>query len=109
VQERVLLPGTRCSSGYSGSKNAEAGEGGEETRVGADPLHQESDQGVLLIDRAQRVLRFFPALTKGQASSREIPGIVSWAGLSLSPDGRWLLVTRLSRATVDVMLIDNFR
>ena len=67
------------------------------------------DQGVLLIDQAQSVLRFFPALTKGQASSRDIPGIVSGAGLSLSPDGRWLLVTRLSRATVDVMLIDNFR
>lgn len=67
------------------------------------------DQGVLLIDRAQRVLRFFPASAKGQATSREIPGIVSWSGLSLSPDRRWLLVTRLSRATVDVMLIDNFR
>ena len=103
-----MLPGTRCSSGYSGSKNAEAGEGGEETRVGADPLHQESDQGVLLIDRAQRVLRFFPASAKEQARSREIPDIVG-AGLSLSPDRRWLLVTRLSRATVDVMLIDNFR
>jgi Tol biopolymer transport system component len=67
------------------------------------------EQGVLLIDGAQRVFRFFPASTEGQASSREIPGVASRFGLSLSPDGRWLLVTRLSRAAVDVMLIDNFR
>ena len=66
------------------------------------------NQGVLLIDRAQRALRFFPASAKGQATSREILGIAGF-GLSLSPDGRWLLVTRLSRADVDVMLIDNFR
>jgi len=67
------------------------------------------DEGVLVIDGTQRVLRFFPASGQGPVSSREIPGIVSGPGLSLSPDGRWLLVTRLSRAAVDVMLIDNFR
>ena len=67
------------------------------------------DQGVLLADGAKRVLRFFPVFAEGQAGSPEIPGIASWAGLSLSPDGRWLLVSRSSRATVDVMLIDNFR
>ena len=67
------------------------------------------DQGVLLADPAQRVVRFFPDSTKGQATSPEIPGIASRGGLSLSPDGQWLLVTRFSRANVDAMLVDNFR
>ena len=30
-------------------------------------------------------------------------------GLSVSPDGRWVLYVRLDRAESDIMLVDNFR
>jgi hypothetical protein len=89
--------------------------GGEETKVlessdwekgsGWVPL----DHSILIAQRTRLVHRFFGSAGKQHVSSRELPGIVRWAGLSLSHDERWLLITRLTRATVDVMLIDNFR
>ena len=89
--------------------------GGEETKVlgtsdwekgsGWTPL----ERSILITQRTRLVHQFFGSAGKQRVISRELPGIVRWAGLSLSPDEQWLLLTRLTRATVDVMLIDDFR
>ena len=90
--------------------------GGEETSVLESGDWEEDsgwmplDQSILIAQRTRLLVhRFFGSPGKQPVGSRELPGIVRWAGLSLSPDERWLLITRLTRATVDVMLIDNFQ
>jgi serine/threonine protein kinase/WD40 repeat protein len=66
-------------------------------------------QGILFADAERLTLGFSSPGTKEPIMSREIPRL-SWAdGLSLSPDGRWLLLTRQEPAGTDIMLIDNFR
>jgi serine/threonine protein kinase/Tol biopolymer transport system component len=67
------------------------------------------EQGILVTDADLPVLQFFRAGAEKPISSREIPRI-AWAdGLSLSPDARWLLLTRNEPTGTEIMLIDNFR
>lgn len=67
------------------------------------------EQGILVADAERLTLGFFRPGTKELIMSREIPRL-SWAdGLSLSPDGRWLLLTRQEPAGADIVLIDHFR
>jgi Tol biopolymer transport system component len=67
------------------------------------------EQGILATDADRPVLHFFRAGAEKPISSREIPRLVWTDGLSLSPDTRWLLLTRHEQTGTDIILIDNFR
>jgi Tol biopolymer transport system component len=58
-------------------------------------------------DEAPRSLRYFNFATKNIRTVFELD-MDFGPGLSVSPDGRWILYTQASDATGDIMLVDHF-
>ncbi|WP_433975963.1 protein kinase domain-containing protein [Tunturiibacter lichenicola] len=58
-------------------------------------------------DEAPRSLRYFDFATKNIRTIFEVDTDFG-PGLSVSPDGRWILYTQASDATGDIMLVDHF-
>jgi Tol biopolymer transport system component len=93
--------------------------GGEETLV-LEQLDAELDrmwtvrpEGVYFahFDRSSRaVISFFPFSTRRPASLLSLENFDRFApGVSVSPDGRWLLYTRIDQRNSDIFLLENVR
>jgi hypothetical protein len=70
------------------------------------------NEGIYFIPRADSAgrssIQFFNFATKRMRSIITIEKPVS-RGLSVSPDGRWILYTLLDQTGSDLMLVENFR
>lgn len=95
-------------------------EGGEETMV-LDTLKAGFlrywavvDQGIYFATRATspRPTILFFSFASGQLTevlTLEKPLLVGAPGLSVSPEGRWLIFAQIDRSESDIMLVDGFR
>jgi Tol biopolymer transport system component len=71
-----------------------------------------ADEGIYFIDRRTQPIKisFFNLVTKTirQIVALNKPPII-WGGLSLSPDGKWLVYTQVDETPSDIMLVNHFR
>jgi 2-succinyl-5-enolpyruvyl-6-hydroxy-3-cyclohexene-1-carboxylate synthase len=93
--------------------------GGEETQV----LDQVpalgwalSGKGICFFDVTSPVgpvIKFYELATRKQRAIHQFPKDtiihLGESALSVSPDGRWILYTKVDQAGSDLMLVDNFR
>jgi WD40 repeat protein len=96
-------------------KTALSGQPGTESEVDGLPRVKNSTVWALSPDgiyfvpaEAPRSLRYY------DFASKQIRPIVEldndfWTGLSVSPDGRWILYSQESGVDSDIMLVDHFR
>jgi Tol biopolymer transport system component/DNA-binding winged helix-turn-helix (wHTH) protein len=86
-------------------------EGGEETKV-IEAVCLESftlaSQGIYFLNCWQGEIKFYDFATRKAATVLKVESDLA-AGLSVSPDGRWLLYSRDEPDTTDLMLVENFR
>jgi hypothetical protein len=92
-----------------------AADGGEERelfRFDINPSPLEADwRGIYFVSNSSNAtgdgnLMFYP-LPNGPAAA--VAGVKTGYGFSVSPDGRFLLYTRMVRTGADLMLVRNFR
>jgi len=71
------------------------------------------NEGVYFIPRPDAVgrysIQFLNFATKKIRSIIAIEGLVDNSGLSVSPDGRWILYGQIDQGGSDLMLVKNFR
>ena len=60
---------------------------------------------------ARSIIKFFNFSTKTEKTIAEINGIlpISVSGLSITQDGKWLLLPQIFQRGSDLMMIENFR
>ncbi len=94
--------------------------GGEETQVLESvrvPNFSVTPQGIYFIQAPNQDIpdssystRFFDFGTERVETITSMPPSVSvWGGLSISPDGRFMLYSQLDQSQSDLMLVENFR
>jgi hypothetical protein len=95
-------------------------EGGEEVKVLAEPFWGRwalNKKGIYFVDfdvpaASPRPVKFFSFATRRTTQIGTVEAGVTTVlggGLTISPDGRWLLYAKLERNEADLMLVDNFR
>ncbi len=87
-------------------------EGGEETLV-LDQVSASNwvvtESGIYFISRARITLEFFRFATNRSSQILALDPKKYPQGISVSPDGRWVLYTQFDRRQSDILLIENFR
>ena len=94
--------------------------GGEETRVLESVYRRNFSvtlQGIYFIQAPDRdypdrsyLLRFFDFASERVKTITSLPtSVASWGGISVSPDGRFMLYTQVDQFQSDLMLVENFR
>ena len=70
-----------------------------------------TQDGIYYYNARTRAIEFFSfatrKVTKVATPERE-PNLYN-PGLSVSPDGRWILYTQIDTVSSDIMLVENFR
>jgi eukaryotic-like serine/threonine-protein kinase len=93
-------------------------DGGEATRVLEGVPETDTwailEKGIVFQDNDERLARikFFDFATRGtrEITSVELgPGAPSGKMFSISPDGKWILYSRVDQFDSDIMLVENFR
>ena len=91
--------------------------GGEETQVLESHNFSVTPQGIYFIQAPDRdypdrsyLLRFFDFASERVKTITSLPTSVAfWGGISISPDGRFMLYTQVDQSESDLMLVENFR
>ncbi|MCG8432657.1 MAG: DPP IV N-terminal domain-containing protein [Gammaproteobacteria bacterium] len=71
-----------------------------------------TENGIFYIDRAlneEATLAFFDFDTRRVREITQIEKLLFRSGISLTPDGQWLLFSRLDFEETDLMLVENYR
>jgi Tol biopolymer transport system component len=74
-----------------------------------------NNKGIYFVDLdvgagSPRPVKFFSFATRQTTQIGTVEArVTQQAGLTISPDGRWLLYAKLERNEADLMLVDNFR
>jgi Tol biopolymer transport system component len=95
-------------------------QGGEEVKVLAEPFWGRwalNKKGIYFVDfgvpaASPRPVKFFSFATRRTTQIGTVEAAVTpvlGGGLTISPDGHWLLYAKLERDEADLMLVDNFR
>ena len=90
-------------------------EGGAETKILDEPRQgywDLTEHGIyLLVPGIPSSIKFYSFKTSQTEKLGTIEGEIPWGvpGLSVSPNGRQILVNRLDRLESDLMLVENFR
>ena len=95
-------------------------EGGPEVKVLDEPVSGRwalNKKGIYFIDYrvptgSPKPVKFYSFAARQTRQIGTVEAGVSlqlWGGLTISPDSRWLLYTKLQRDEADLMLVDNFR
>jgi Tol biopolymer transport system component len=89
-------------------------EGGAETKIHDDPRQgywDLTEHGIyLLVPGSPSTMKFYSFKTSQTEELGTVEGEIPWGvpGLSVSPNGRQILVNRLDRLESDLMLVENF-
>ena len=86
-------------------------EGGDETKVLESVCCDDFavvDQGIYFVPEPNNSIRFFSFATGSATRIAQLSGLTAY-GLSVSPDGKWLLYSQYEDNGADLMLLENFR